>query len=147
MEGLKLAWLQSITTRASKTPDLGKVSFIEGLCDIPFEIKRVYYSYGVKPGNVRGGHAHKVLEQFLICVNGAIEVLLDDGFGQTEKLVLDSPEKGLLLGPDLWHTMRWIEENSVLLVLASGHYDESDYIRNYNAFVSWVKRSAGGKTR
>ena len=88
----------------------------------------MYYSYGVEPGGVRGGHAHKALRQFLVCVNGAIEVFLDDGLGRTETLVLNTPEKGLFLGPDLWHTMRWIERDSVLLVLASDHYDESDYI-------------------
>ena len=106
MGGLKFAVLQNIKTRAAKPSVLGRVSFIEALRDVPFEIRRVYYSYGVKPGGVRGGHAHKTLRQFLVCVNGAIEVFLDDGLGRTETFVLNTPEKGLFLGPGLWHTMR-----------------------------------------
>ena len=143
MGGLKFAVLQNIKTRAAKPSVLGKVSFIEALRDVPFEIGRVYYSYGVEPGGVRGGHAHKALRQFLVCVNGTIEVFLDDGLGRTETFVLNTPEKGLFLGPGLWHTMRWIERDSILLVLASDHYDESDYIRDYDTFVSRMKSLDG----
>lgn len=106
---------------------------VEGGADVPFDLKRVYYTYGVPEGTMRGGHAHRGLEQLLVCTSGAIEILLDDG-AECGSVLLDDPAKGLLVGPMVWHDMRWAEEGSVLSVLASGYYDEADYIRNYGDF-------------
>ena len=106
---------------------------------VPFDVKRVYYSYGVQEGIVRGHHAHKKLEQILICAYGAIEITLDYGNGKQNSIVLNDPSDGLYVGPSTWRTMKWLKSNSVLLVLASEHYDKSDYIRDYDEFVSWVK--------
>ncbi len=106
---------------------------IEGVFDVPFDIKRTYYIYDVPKGAVRGGHAHRNLEQLLVCTYGSIEILLDDGVTRGS-IVLDHPQKGLLVNSMVWHDMRWIEDRSVLSVLASGYYDEKDYIRDYGTF-------------
>lgn len=105
---------------------------------IPFDVKRVYYICDVKAGITRGHHAHRKLEQILICPHGKIEITLDYGNNYIESVILDNPAKGLYVGPSTWHTMKWLQDDSVLLVLASEHYDESDYIRNYDDFIKWI---------
>lgn len=107
---------------------------------VPFEIRRVYYSYGAEEGTIRGYHAHKELEQILICVYGKIEVVLDNGKGKVETGILERPTQGLYVGPCMWRTMKWLQSGSVLLVLASQHYDTSDYIRNYEDFILWITK-------
>lgn len=107
---------------------------------VPFDIKRVYYSYGVEAGIVRGRHAHKTLEQLLICVYGEIEVSMDNGKGEIENIILNDPSEGLYVGPSMWHTMKWLKSDSILLVLASHHYDPKDYIHDYDQFKSWVNK-------
>ena len=107
---------------------------------IPFDIKRVYYSYGVESGIIRGMHAHKFLEQVLICIYGEIEVTLDNGKGVKESIVLKDPSEGLYVGPSTWRTMKWVKSDSVLLVLASHHYDAGDYIRDHDEFTAWVNK-------
>lgn len=109
--------------------------------EIPFEIKRVYYIYGAKKGTVRGRHAHKKLEQVLICAYGAIEITIDGGGGTEETILLDDPASALYVGPSVWRTMKWAADGSVLLVLASEHYDESDYIRDYGEFIRWASKN------
>ena len=117
----------------------GKLSFFEEKRDIPFEIKRIYYIHGVPNDSKRGAHAHIALKQLLFCPFGKIEILLDDG---TEKasIILDDPSKGLVIGPGLWRDMRWHQADSVLCVAASEYYDEKDYIRDYDAFLNYVKK-------
>ena len=107
---------------------------------VPFDIKRVYYSYGVEAGIVRGRHAHKTLEQLLICVYGEIEVSMDNRKGEIENIILNDPSEGLYVGPSMWHTMKWLKSDSILLVLASHHYDPKDYIHDYDQFKSWVNK-------
>ena len=127
-----------LNERKTKNPEEGTLVFLEAYQDIPFAFKRVYYTYGVKEGIIRGHHAHKALEQLLICVYGAIEIMCDNG-EKKEYTVLDDPAKGLYVGPGIWHIMKWLKDDSVLLVLASEYYDESDYIRDYNEFIRLVK--------
>lgn len=115
----------------------GALSFIEGERDIPFDIRRVYYIHGVPYGTTRGHHAHRELEQLLVCISGSIDILLDNG-KERETIHLDDPSKGLYLPPRIWHTMTWLQENSILLVLASGYYDESDHIRDYREFLRFI---------
>lgn len=117
----------------------GMLTFVESLKDTPFEIKRVYYTYNVKKGALRGMHAHKKLKQILICVYGRIEVECSDG-KERETIILDSPSKGLYLGERIWHIIKCLEDNIILLVLASDYYDEADYVRNYEEFVELVER-------
>lgn len=113
----------------------GSLAFIESMRDIPFEIKRVYYIYDVAEGARRGLHAHKKLEQYLICIHGNCTILLDDGTEQQETILSD-PSEGLYVGPGLWREMYNFSPGAVLLVLASDYYDESDYIREYSAFLN-----------
>ena len=117
---------------------IGFLSFFEANKDIPFEIKRIYYIYNVPPGTKRGMHAHKELNQFLWCPYGEIKVVLDNG-NEKKEFLLDSPEKGLLVGRGIWHEMYWLKENSVLCVAASDYYNEKDYIRDYYEFLKLVK--------
>lgn len=112
----------------------GKLNVIEGKKDIPFEIKRVYFLYETVNGFVRGKHAHKKLEQILICVGGKCSLRLNDGIKEQE-VVLDNPNKGLYIGPGIWREMYDFSEGAILLVLASELYDEDDYIRDYHVFL------------
>ena len=105
----------------------GQLVALEEFKDIPFEIKRVYYMYDTAEGVTRGYHAHKCLQQILICIHGSCKIRLDNG--KEKKVVpLEKPYEGLY--PD-----------AVLMVLASELYDESDYIRNYDEFLEFVKKS------
>lgn len=113
----------------------GYLIAIEENLSIPFAIKRVYYIYGVEKDIRRGFHAHKQLKQVLICVNGNCRIMLDDG-RQKATVYLDSPSKGLYIDSMLWREMYDFSPDCVLLVLASEHYDESDYIREYESFVT-----------
>ena len=117
--------------------DRGQLVALEENINIPFEIKRVYYMYDTIPGVARGHHAHKKLEQILICVHGSCRVLLDSG---TEKVTvtLDKPNEGIYISNDTWREMFDFSEDAVLMVLASELYDESDYIRNYDEFLKYV---------
>lgn len=128
----------SLNERKTDNSKDGTLVFFEADRDIPFAFKRVYYTYGVKEGVIRGHHAHKALEQLLICVYGAIEIMCDNG-EEKEYTVLDDPAKGLYVGTGIWRTMKWLKDDSVLLVLASEYYDESDYIRDYDEFIRLVK--------
>lgn len=116
----------------------GALTFIEGGRDVPFEVKRVYYIYDALPGERRGFHAHKSLEQYLICIHGSCKVLLDDG---TEKktIELSDPSEGLYVGHGVWREMYDFFDEAVLLVLASDYYTEDDYIRNYQMFLDYVR--------
>lgn len=116
----------------------GGLSFFESGREIPFDIKRFYYIYGVAAEKNRGMHMHKELRQFIFCPYGEIELTLDNGF-RRETICLDNPRKGILIEPGLWREMHWVKSNSVLCVAASEYYDENDYIRNYEDFLSYVR--------
>ena len=118
--------------------ELGSLVAIEANQDIPFDVKRVYYMLNVQAGCARGFHAHRKLKQLAVCVSGSCRILLDDGKNK-ESVVLDSPAKGLLIGDLVWREMHDFTSDCVLLVLASGHYDESDYIHDYNDFIREVR--------
>ena len=118
----------------------GQLVAVEEFKDIPFEIKRVYYIYDTVDGVRRGFHAHKELEQILICVHGSCKVLLDNGM--KKKIVsLEKPYEGLYISNDMWREMYDFSSDAVLLVLASQVYDEKDYIRNYDEFLEYVNRN------
>jgi len=118
--------------------DIGFLSFFESEKDIPFAIKRIYYIYDVPKGIIRGFHAHKELRQFLFCVNGKIQITIDNGI-RKEDIILNEPSKGLIIEKGFWRTMEFLEENSVLMVAASDYYEENDYIRDYDEFIKLVK--------
>ena len=113
----------------------GKLSVIEKSI-IPFEIKRVYYLYDVPSDAFRGGHAHKNLNQFMIALSGSFEVKIDDG-SNNKKVMLNKPNKGLLIPSGIWREMDNFSAGAVCLVLASEFFDESDYFRDYNSFLDY----------
>lgn len=115
----------------------GMLVALEELKDIPFEIKRVYYMYDTKREVHRGFHAHKKLEQILICIHGSCKILLDNG-NEKKVVSLERPYEGLYISNDMWREMYDFSEDAVLLVLASEYYDEKDYIRDYSEFINFV---------
>lgn len=117
--------------------DRGSLVALEAFKTVPFEVKRVYYIFGTKPGVSRGFHAHRALQQVAVCVTGKCRMVLDDGT-QREEVWLDSPTKGLLIGDLVWREMHDFSPDCVLLVLASEHYSETDYIRSFDDFKRLV---------
>jgi dTDP-4-dehydrorhamnose 3,5-epimerase-like enzyme len=111
----------------------GSLVALEAHKTVPFDVKRVYYIFGTKPGVSRGFHAHRALQQVSVCVTGKCRMVLDDG-QRREDVWLDSPTKGLLIGDLVWREMHDFSPDCVLLVLASEFYDETDYIRSYDEF-------------
>ena len=107
--------------------------------DVPFSIKRVFYMYGSDPEIVRGQHANRKTEFVLINVSGPSRVKVDNGF-ETEVIELNKPRMGLYLKTMLWKDMYDFSPDSVLLVLASEHYDGEEYIRDYEEFLKEVKQ-------
>jgi hypothetical protein len=115
--------------------NIGFITVAECQKDIPFAVERVYWTY-YTPNNIeRGGHAHRDLYQVLVAVSGSITITTEDRDGNTEVFVLDKPNQGLLLPPPYWHTMKF-SHAAVLLSLCSMHYEEQDYIRDYEVFKS-----------
>lgn len=117
----------------------GRLIALEAKRDVSFDIKRVYYIFGTENGVARGFHAHRELEQFLICVSGSCSIVMDDG-STRDSVLLDSPDKGLYIGPMKWHEMHELTTSTVLLVLASDWYRESDYIRDYGQFFALAEK-------
>lgn len=116
----------------------GNLVIVEGNQDIPFEIKRIFYIYGSDPDIVRGQHANKNTQFVLVNVSGTSKVKVKDGKGNEQIYSLDRPRTGIYLPNMIWKDMYDFSADSVLLVIASEHYDESEYIRNYEDFVKLV---------
>ena len=116
----------------------GQLIALEEFKDIPFRIRRVYYVYDTSEGVVRGCHAHKSLQQILICIHGSCKIKLDNG-DETKIIPLEKPYEGLYVSSAIWREMYDFSKDAVLLVLASEPYDEADYIRNYNDFKEYIQ--------
>ena len=112
----------------------GNLTPIEGARDIPFEIRRVYYTYDIPGGESRGGHAHRDLQEFIIAVSGSFDVALDDGRSQAS-FFLNRSYYGLYVPKMVWRELTNFSSGSVCLVLASSHFDEDDYIRDHSDFT------------
>ena len=122
-----------------KTTDVrGNLTFIEGGRHIPFDIQRVYYLYDVPGGAERGGHAHKELHQLIVAMSGSFDVVLDDGHNK-KRIHLNRSYQGIYVCPMMWRELDNFSSGSVCMVLASNYYDESDYYRDYDEFISVVK--------
>ncbi len=117
----------------------GSLIAIEAGKTVPFDVRRVYYIFATKEGVERGFHAHKALNQVAVAVTGSCEMVLDDGATRTTVL-MDSSQKGVFIESKVWHYMRAFSPDCVLLVLADQHYDEADYIRDYEEFKAWVNQ-------
>ncbi|UZT96672.1 FdtA/QdtA family cupin domain-containing protein [Chryseobacterium fluminis] len=116
---------------------LGFITVAESLKNIPFDIKRVYWTYYTPQDVIRGGHAHKNLKQIIVAVSGIIEFNTEDKTNNKEVFTLDNPSKGLYLPELVWRDIKF-SHNAVLLCLASEPYTEDDYIREYNEFKSII---------
>ncbi len=116
----------------------GSLSFVEAENHIPFPIRRVFYVYGVPPGESRGAHAHHRCHQFLLCLSGALDVCVDDGVSK-RTFRLDQPSVGLYIPPKIWAAETDFAPGTVLLVLASDRYEADDYLRDYDAFLEAVR--------
>ena len=113
----------------------GNLTFIESENHIPFEIRRVYYLYDVPGGATRAGHGHKVLQQLMIAMSGSFDVELDDGT-EKKKYHLNRSSYGLYIPQMIWRDIDNFSSGSVCMVLASEHFQESDYYRDYEEFVA-----------
>lgn len=131
--------MKKIINLISHGDSRGQLIAIEQLKDLPFEIKRVYYIYDTLPNVRRGFHAHKKLQQLLVCTSGECKILLDDGENK-EVFTLNKPTEGLLVEGCIWREMFDFSSDAVLMVLASDYYDEDDYIRDYDEFMQYVNK-------
>jgi len=111
----------------------GNLVFGEGERQIPFQIARVYHVYGVPEGARRGGHAHRRIQQLVICLSGAFKVGVEDGSG-SHSFAIEDPRVGLYLPPMAWHDLTDFTADSAYYVVSSGPYEEAEYIRDYAEF-------------
>ena len=121
------------------TDPRGDLTFIEGENHIPFPIRRVYYLYNVPVDAERGGHAHHELEQVVFALSGSFRIKIDNGSTKSEYW-LSNPQKGLYINKLIWREMDCFSQGAVCMVLASHPYDESDYLREYNDFISTINK-------
>ncbi|MHC1776998.1 MAG: FdtA/QdtA family cupin domain-containing protein [Lentimicrobium sp.] len=116
----------------------GNITIVEGLKNVPFDVKRIYYLYDIPGGEDRGGHAHKELKQLIVAASGSFDVLLDDGINK-KIVTLNRPNYGLLVVPGIWRELMEFSSGAICLVLASMGYDSDDYIREYTQFIEFKK--------
>jgi len=114
----------------------GYISVIEKGKELLFPVERVYWTYYTPNHVIRGGHAHKTLQQIIVAVSGIIEIDLEDKRGNKYHYKLDQPSTGLYIAAGYWRDIKF-SHNAVMLCLASKVYDESDYIRDYESFLEW----------
>ena len=114
----------------------GNLSFIESNNHIPFEIKRVYWIYDVPGGEIRGSHAYKSLQEFIVALSGSFDVVLNDG-KEEKKISLNRSYYGLYVPNLLWRRLENFSTNSLCLILASAYYDEKEYIRDFDEFTKY----------
>nr|MBP7471585.1 WxcM-like domain-containing protein [Prevotella sp.] len=129
--------LGQIITLSKIVDPRGNLTVVEQLKDVPFEIRRVYWTYDIPGGESRGGHAHKHCHQLLIAVSGSFHVTLTDG-KEKKTFYLNRPYQGLLVETGVWRTLDDFASGSVCLALAENPYDEDDYIRDYDKFLKYV---------
>lgn len=124
--------------------EYGDLIPIEESDTIPFVIRRVYYIYNVPSASSRGYHSHRNLNQVLICVHGSVRMVLKTP-DKTEEVILNDPSQALYIGPMVWREMHDFSLGTVLLVLADHHYDKSDYIRNFDQYISEARKYFAGE--
>ena len=124
----------SVVDMSKIDSESGNITVVENRSNIPFDVKRIYYLYDVPGGEVRGGHAHYELEQYIIAASGSFEVILDDGVSR-KKVFLNRPNLALHIVPGLWRELENFSSGSICMVLASNLYEAKDYIRDYNNFL------------
>jgi dTDP-4-dehydrorhamnose 3,5-epimerase-like enzyme len=121
-----------------KIEDLrGNLTFIESAKHIPFEIKRVYWIYDVPGGQVRGGHAFKEQQEFIVALSGSFDVMVSDGL-ETKTYLLNRSYYGLYVPAGLWREMKNFSTNALALVLSSTKFTEADYVRDYKEYIEYM---------
>lgn len=130
------------------TRELQEVSDIRGRLligelekHVPFLVRRFFVALDIPRGVARGGHAHRTIEQFAVCLRGSVTMVLDDGIART-RIELSTPERGIYIPAMIWDEQQRFSDDAVLLVLASKEYDENDYVRNYGEFRRLVDSAA-----
>jgi oxalate decarboxylase/phosphoglucose isomerase-like protein (cupin superfamily) len=119
-----------------KIPDpRGNLTPVEGERDVPFPIRRVYWIYDVPGGAVRGGHAYRTLEEVFVALSGSFDLTVDDGRGSTIRQTLNRGYYGVYVPAMMWRRLSNFSTNAVCLIFASRHYDEGDYVRDYDTFL------------
>ena len=113
----------------------GNLCFVENKQEIPFSIKRIFYVYDIPSGSIKGSHAHRSLEQFIIVMSGSFDIVLDDGV-KIKTFHLNEPSVGLYIPPMVWSSQENFSAGCCYVVLTSDKYSESDYIRNYEQFIN-----------
>jgi WxcM-like, C-terminal len=126
------------------TDPRGNLTSIEGEGVVPFEIQRVYYLYDVPGGESRGGHAHRKMEQVIIAASGSFEVTLSDGRSESS-FFLNRSYVGLYVSSMVWRVLDNFSSGSVCLVIASTHFDESDYFRDWHEYLDGMSSAPDGK--
>lgn len=121
----------------------GTIAIVEAGVDIDFEIRRIYWTFDIPSRASRAGHAHRQLRQLYCAVSGSFDIHLDDGYRQRE-VRLQRPDEGLLMTPGIWREINNFSSNACLLVAASEHFAEDDYIRDHPAFLAAVRRGDFG---
>lgn len=107
--------------------------------EIPFKIKRIYYTWNMPNEAIRGGHAHKKLDEVIVCLHGSCDFVLDDG-KEKITITLDRPNKGLYIKANVWRDFRNFSSDCVVILIASDYYDTEDYIRDYNEYLKSIKK-------
>ena len=121
------------------TDPRGNLTVAEGAGIVPFDIKRAYWVYDVPGGESRGGHAHKRLRQLVVALSGSFTVTLDNGY-ERRTVLLNHPWQGLVIETNTWRTLDDFSSGAVCLVLASDHFEEDDYIYDYDEFLAYIGR-------
>ena len=119
------------------TDPRGNLTVAEVAGVVPFDIKRAYWVYDVPGGESRGGHAHKRLRQLVVALSGSFTVTLDNGY-ERRTVLLNHPWQGLIIETNTWRTLDDFSSGAVCLVLASDHFEEDDYIYDYQEFLSYI---------
>lgn len=134
MKNTRIINFRDITDVHNQKRPMGHLTPIESGIDVPFDINRIYYLTRVPEHTTRGFHSHRDLQQILLCLNGSVEIDISTPY-EKETVLLNNPAKGLYIGPMVWREMKNFSAGSVLLVLASEHYTEADYIRDYKTYL------------
>ena len=122
----------------------GNLTAVNNGIDLPFDIQRTFYIYDVPGGAERGGHSHYTCQEFIIAISDSFDVTVDDGVDQFT-YTLNRPYQGLLVVPGIWRTLQNFSSGSVCLALASHHFDEDDYVRDYEEFLKLKSQSQSDK--
>jgi hypothetical protein len=117
----------------------GNLTFIEYPSQIPFEIKRVFWTYDVPGGEIRGGHAYKTQEEVIIALSGSFDVIITDNYGEQKKISLNRSYEGLYLSANTWRHIENFSTNSIALHISNQKFNEQDYIRNFENYKNYFR--------